>query len=439
MNASILIADGEEAFRQNIKAHAHWNGFEVIEAKDPNTAFDLFKRKKPDIVIIGSFTTDPNNGLKLSKSIRRYDKKTPIILIARHSSEALAIAALRAGITDYYKMPLRFECLAESAKRILSEQREKFQEVSDCDIIGESVQMQEIKGYLTKVAAVDSTVLVTGETGTGKELVAELIHKKSPRHKKPFVCINCAALPENLIESEMFGYERGAFTGAVAAKKGKFAIASGGTFFLDEIGDMSPYAQAKVLRTIESKAVYPLGAQGAVPLDVRVIAATNQDPEKLMAEGSFRKDLYYRLNIARVHLPPIRERKEDIPHLVQHGIRNLNRRFHREVEGLTDEAMACLFRYDWPGNVRELLNLLEATYVNLPAKPIAYIDLPEKIQNQLKGAEGSPNEERKQIVAALLETKWNKSTAAQKLHWSRMTLYRKIEKYHIVEKRSSAR
>jgi transcriptional regulator with PAS, ATPase and Fis domain len=281
----------------------------------------------------------------------------------------------------------------------------------------------------------DSTVLLLGETGTGKELAARLIYQNSSRHKKPFICVNCAALPENLLESELFGYERGAFTGAIGSKRGKFEMANGGTIFLDEIGDMSPYAQAKILRVIERKEVYHLGGKASIPLDFRIIAATNQNLERLVTEGTFRKDLYYRLNVARIYLPPLRERKEDIPLLIEHLIGELNRRFGREVEGFTQKALELLLRYDWPGNVRELKNLLEATFINLPSQKISFIDLPEAFQRRLKEAEGLPQNERDRVLSALFATNWNKSKAAQKLRWSRMTLYRKMAKYDIVSKR----
>ena len=282
-----------------------------------------------------------------------------------------------------------------------------------------------------KVATTNSTVLITGETGTGKELAAELIHQNSSRHKEPFVCINCAALPESLVESEMFGYERGAFTGAVALKQGKFELAEGGTVFLDEIGDMSPYAQMKILRTTEKKEICRLGGKGAIPIDVRIVGATNRDLEQLIEKGNFRKDLYYRLNVARVHLPPLRLRKEDIPSLLKHYIRKFNQRFGREVEGLAEEALDSLLRYDWPGNVRELKNILEATFINLPSRKIALMDLPKTFQGRLKETEGLPEKERDRLLSVLFATKWNKSKAARKLQWSRMTLYRKMAKYQI--------
>jgi two-component system response regulator HydG/two-component system response regulator AtoC len=300
-------------------------------------------------------------------------------------------------------------------------------------MIGESPAIRSIKASIGKVAPTDSNVLITGETGTGKELVAELIHRNSPRRQKPFVCINCAAIPDTLFESELFGHERGAFTGAHALREGALKQADGGTAFFDEIGDMSAYAQAKVLRAIERKEVQRLGGRACLPLSVRVIAATNQNLERAVAEGKFRKDLYFRLNVARIHLPPLRERREDIPPLVDHYVREFNRRFGRDCEGFTREAFQSMLRYEWPGNIRELKNILEAVIINLAAHRIAYLDLPERLREHLRDAEGLAPSERDRLLSALLSTNWNKSKAAQQLHWSRMTLYRKMAKYEIAK------
>ena len=430
---AILITEVDKILGQDLKMRLVRHGFEVIEAPKKTGALRFFKNSKPDLVIIGPSRNGTGDGLKVAGQIRQWDRKVPLILITWHSSEARVIGAMRAGINDYFKWPFSHEELVASVSRNLSAHKTRLSELSmDKPMIGDSKPMQEIKAYLLRAASTDSTVLITGETGTGKELAAELIHGNSLRYKKPFVCINCAALPESLVESEMFGYERGAFTGAVASKRGKFELAQGGTVFLDEIGDMSPYAQAKILRTIERKEIYRLGGSGGSPLDVRVIAATNQGPEQLVEKGKFRQDLYYRLNVARVHLPPLRDRKEDLPALVAHYIRELNQGFGREVEGFTEEAMASLLNYDWPGNVRELKNLLEATFVNLPSRKIAFVDLPKTFQHRIEQAKGLPSRERDQILSALFATNWNKSKAAQKLHWSRMTLYRKMAKYDIV-------
>jgi DNA-binding NtrC family response regulator len=300
-------------------------------------------------------------------------------------------------------------------------------------MIGDSAPMRAIKSYIGQVAATDSHVLITGETGTGKELAADLIHRNSPRASRPFVWINCAAIPDSLLESELFGYERGAFTGAHARKEGQLKLADGGTVFLDEIGDMTPYAQAKILRAIESKAVYRLGGNRSVSLDVRVIAATNQSLDRLVAEEKFRKDLYFRLNVVRIHLPPLRERKEDIMPLCTHYLRELNQRFQCQVEGFTADAMAALVQHDWPGNVRELKNLLEATFVSAPYRWVSLADLPAVFRQRAHQAGDLPQSERERLLSALLSTNWNLSKAAQQLHWSRMTVYRKLTKYHIVK------
>ncbi|MBT8338922.1 MAG: sigma-54-dependent Fis family transcriptional regulator [Desulfatitalea sp.] len=298
--------------------------------------------------------------------------------------------------------------------------------------------MQSVRRYLVKVASSASTVLITGETGTGKELAADFIHRHSRRAGKPMVTVNCAALPESLTESELFGYERGAFTGAVAKQPGKFAMADGGTIFLDEIGDMRPLIQAKILHAIERKTVYPLGADKPRQVDARIIAATNQELERLIIDGRFREDLYYRLNIARINLPPLRERKEDIHELLTHGVHLLNSMFSRHIKGLTPEAKELLTGYDWPGNVRELMNLLEAAFINLPAEPIDYLDLPVHFKKCLHNSKGCSINERRRIVDTLMQTRWNKSQVAEKLNWSRMTLYRKMAMHKIIEKRIGA-
>jgi DNA-binding NtrC family response regulator len=441
--STILIIAEDEILRQDLKGGLLCHGFEVIEDSERTEVLQSIRNRSLDLAIIGFSQNGRWDGPEVAKQIRQRDRRLPIILIVRQSSEARVLAALRAGVNDYFKIPFSTEELVSSVKRHLihfSEQLpiNKIPLAPDPGhkqpIVGQSSLMCQINAYLLKIAETDSTVFITGETGTGKELAAESIHQNSTRQKQPFVCINCAALPEGLVESELFGYDKGAFTGAVTSKQGEFELADGGTVFLDEIADMGPCSQAKILRTIELKEVYHLGGKYGIPLDVRVIAATNQEPEQLVTAGKFRKDLYYRLNVARIHLPPLRDRKEDIPLLLEYYIRKLNQRFGRVVEGFTPEALEFLLHYDWPGNVRELKNLLEATFINLSASKIAFVDLPEPFQKRLKEAEGRSQSEREQMLSALFATNWNKGKAAQQLHWSRMTLYRKIAKYQIAEK-----
>ena len=437
---TILVLNGQDISSGDLRILLESLGFGVILGEREAIALTMAQERQVDLVIVGSGGSLAPEELCVVKQIKEINRSMPIFLVAKNGSKAHAVAAFRAGVEDYIDYPCSAEELLRSIQAGLSQEEENSQEFGlSGPIIGESKPMREISRFIRRVAATDSTVLITGETGTGKELVASFIHEKSRRRAKPFVCVNCAAMPDTLVESEMFGYERGAFTGAVSARLGKFEVANGGTVFLDEISDMTPFAQAKLLRTVESKEIYRLGGRKVIPLDVRVTAATNKDPEELISEGKFREDLYYRLNIARIHLPPLRERKEDIQRLIVYGIERLNRNFRRKVQGLSDEAMFSLMRYDWPGNVRELMNLLEATFINLPQKEIAYADLPKLFQQKLKETENVPMFERKHILSALLETKWNKTEAARKLHWSRMTLYRKITKYHIVEQRHPPR
>lgn len=300
-------------------------------------------------------------------------------------------------------------------------------------MVGESPSIRKIKSSISKVAATDCNVLVTGETGTGKELVAELIHKNSRRAERPLICLNCAAIPDTLTESELFGYERGAFTGAYVAYEGKLKQADRGTVLLDEIGDMSLSVQAKLLRLLDKKTVQRVGGRRDVTLDLRVIAATNQELEGLMAAGKFRRDLYYRLNVAHISLPPLRARKADLPLLLRHFIGELNARLIKQVRGISSGLVERLLQYDWPGNIRELKNMTEVCVMNLNTGMIDLAHIPEQYRNKLSRCS---TDEKVSILSALFSTKWNKSKAAQELHWSRMTLYRKLARYHIISSRS---
>lgn len=298
-------------------------------------------------------------------------------------------------------------------------------------MVGSSQKMSAVRDYLTQVAGFSSHVLITGETGTGKELAAAMVHEQGPRATHPFICVNCAAIPETLFEAEVFGHEKGVFTGASLRRAGLFAEASGGTLFLDEIGEMPLTAQSKMLRVLESREIQRLGSARSFPIDVRVVAATNQRLEELVGQGKFRSDLFYRLNVARVHLPPLRERKEDIPGLLAYFLRILNTQMGRQVVGLEAEVHDCLMAYAWPGNVRELKNLLESTLLTIRSSLIGFKDLPEHYQTTFSRVQSMPLQERERLMSALASTHWNISKTAEQLDWARMTVYRKLAQYGI--------
>jgi len=349
----------------------------------------------------------------------------PVIFIAHASSEQQAIDALRAGCVEYLRMPLEAAELIAAVSRLV----EKPSSADDDGIVGDSQSVRELRGLLARVARVKSNVLITGETGTGKELVARAIHRLSDRADQRLVCVNCAAIPDSLVESELFGYERGAFTGAVTAHAGKLQAAEAGTIFLDEIGDMSLTAQAKILRAIETRELYRLGGYVAIPLNVRILVATHRNLEQMVSDGQFRSDLLYRLSVTRVHMPPLRARRQDIKPIVRSCLQELNRELHTEVETVSDEVWELLLNYSWPGNIRELKHMMEAILVQSPSKTITLDDIPLELRAKL--ADGCRRDERDRILSALMETKWNKSKAAEKLRWSRMTLYRKMTKYSV--------
>ena len=300
-------------------------------------------------------------------------------------------------------------------------------------VIGTSEVVGAMRASLERVAATDTTLLLTGETGTGKELAARYVHECSGRRAKRFVSLNCAAIPDTLLESELFGFERGAFSGATTARTGLFPQAHGGTLFLDEVGDMSAVAQAKILRAIEAREIVPLGGSRPVALDVRIIAATNVDLNRAMAAGRFRPDLYFRLNVVRIDIPPLRARRSDVPALLAHYLNRFAATGHARMPTFTDSALHCLTRYDWPGNVRELRNLVEASVACAGGVVIDQTDLPGHITASVSDASSSNevDRQRERLLNVLLEARWNKSRAARQLRCSRMTLYRRMARLSI--------
>src|SRR5262249_40765593 len=300
-------------------------------------------------------------------------------------------------------------------------------------IIGEGKAIRETHEQIGRAARSDANALITGETGTGKELAAEAIHRLGRRFKGPFVSVNCASIPDELLESELFGYEKGAFTGAHAAHEGKVRLATGGTLFLDEVGELSPWAQAKLLRVIDNREVGPLAGNRPSRVDSRIIAATNRDLPAMVDEHAFRSDLFYRLNVVRIHLSPLRSRLEDLPSLLRHYVERLSSRPPDDLEQFDEEAISALSRYHWPGNIRELKNMVESLFVTQPPKCIGLRDLPEDVHAAL--TESTRQDERNRLLGALAATDWNVSKAARQLNWSRMTIYRKMARYRVVKSR----
>lgn len=421
MGPALLCFDPRNAFGPDWKRDLRASGYDLIESRNVS---DIQKHPQARMAILCAGEPGDEPSLASVIPLRRAQRRMPAVLLVDHGSEQLAVAALRAGFDDYFHMPAETEAFLESVRAGVARTSANTDDI----LIGASEAMLRTKARLMRVAASDSSVLITGETGTGKELAASMVHEYSARAGGPFVCVNCAAIPDTLIESELFGHERGAFTGAAAKRPGWLETADRGTLFLDEIGDLSATAQAKLLRVIENKSYYRVGGCVTVSPNVRFVAATHRNLEQMAADGAFRRDLFYRLNVARVHIPPLRERREDIPLLLQHYIR----RFASDSRGLklTQEVRSRLEAHDWPGNVRELKNVLESLAINAEDQVVRWSDLPPALRGGT-ASDAGPQSEREQILAALLCTKWNKSKAAQQLHWSRMTLYRKLSTYRL--------
>ncbi len=417
--------------------------FKLIETESGPHLFRDLRQENAKLAIIPVAVGRSPGGLETASRIRQHGLAMPLILVAIRSSEDQVIAALRVGANDYIKWPCTDSDMLASVRRTLASpratalrwRRSPSPELSvKHSLTGQSEAMCEVRDYVRSASQCDSNVLISGETGTGKERVAQSLHAYSHRRDAPLVCINCAAVPESLLESELFGHEKGAFTGANSAYEGKLKLANGGTVFLDEIGDMTPLAQTKILRAIETKQVYPLGGRKGISLDVRLAVATNRNLERMVEAGTFREDLYYRLNVLQIQLPPLRERKEDIPLLAREHLRELNNRFNADVDGLADDVMELFLRHDWPGNIRELRNTIEAALIGRPKQRIQVADLPQAFfrkVDQSKKEASYRQAERDVLLATLMSTNWNKTRAARKLKWSRMTVYRKMRQYHI--------
>ena len=453
---TILIVDDDPAARYGLR-RALEHKYRIVEAESARAARDAFERERPDVVLLDLVMPD-EGGLALLNSMRAEGRQQPVLVVSALDTARTAVEALQLGAADYIVKGFDIEELRKRVANLVKLvdlaaenerlRRELVSEGQFGRMLGRSAPMRRVFDLAERVAPADVTVLILGESGTGKDLLAQEIHERSPRSALPFVAVNCAALPENLIESELFGYERGAFTGAAQMKKGKFELASGGTLFLDEIGDMNPVTQAKVLRALENRKIERLGGTSSIEVDVRVISATHRKlPAEIMA-GRFREDLFYRLRVVTLELPPLRAHREDIPLLAESFLSLLGARHNRQVR-LERAALELLERYDWPGNVRELKNALERSLILATGDAIGAEDLPEEIRqgigvtgvNRASGGDhlfaetdfrrAKRNFEVAYLQRKLEEYRWNVSKTAAAVGLHRQSLQEKLRELGI--------
>jgi two-component system response regulator HydG len=442
--ADILVVDDEQVHRYMLCSMFREWGYNCIEADDGDTAVAVVERRDFDAVLM-DVKMARMSGLEAFARITEMKPALPVIIMTAYSSVADAVDLIKQGAHDYLTKPLDFDRLKLTLKRALDHHRveERRREprpesgLIDTPIIGNSPQMRELLEMVGYVAPTEATVLIAGESGTGKELVAETLHRNSERKNEPFIKVNCAALAESLLESELFGHEKGAFTGAERRRDGTFVQADGGTLFLDEIGETSTAMQVKLLRVLQEGELQRVGGDTTITVDVRIIAATNRDLEKEVAEGRFREDLYYRLNVVTLEVPPLRERQGDIRLLAEHFISSFAEKNRRTVESVSRECWDHLSGYPWPGNVRELENAIERGIILMRGNHLTQKSLPLAVQkyfeNSPEGRGARPSTlqqaEMELIRQTLNETGGNKSEAARRLGITRKTLQNKLQKY----------
>ena len=442
--ATILVADDEPGMRESVARALRREGFHVISAEDGAAALATLRTAPVDL-LIADLRMPGLDGLELLRAVRLLAPETEVIVLSGHGTVEEAVEAMKEGAYDFLTKPFDRAPLVRVVRQALDrhalilENRRLQRRLDDLagagEIVGTGPAILEVLRLVKQVAPASATVLIQGESGTGKELVARALHRLSPRYQKPFVTVNCAALPETLLESELFGHEKGAFTGAVGRRAGRFEVADGGTLLLDEVGDLSPLAQAKVLRVLQEGEFESLGSSRTVKVDVRLVAATNQDLAGLVATKRFREDLFYRMQVITLTVPPLRERREDIGLLAQHFLRRYTAKNQRTLEGFTEEALARLLEYSWPGNVRELEHTVERAAILARGPFVEVTDLPEAVAQAEPSARvipipiGMPLEEVEQrlIVETLKLTKGNKELAAKLLGIASRTIYRKLK------------
>ena len=442
----ILVVDDEKDITRVLEFLLSGEGYAVKTALSGEEAIELLRKQDFDIVLT-DLKMDKIDGIGVLEEAKKLSPETPVVLMTAYASVESAVDAMKKGAADYIVKPFINEEIRLTVRRLLEQmklrsenialRRELSQHRGRCkEFIFSSESMQRVFEILENVIPTKSNILLLGESGTGKGLIAEIIHCSSPRTEGPFISINCSAIPESLLESELFGYKKGAFTGAVSDKKGLIQVADGGTLFLDEIGDMSMALQAKLLKVIETGEATPLGDTRPRYSDIRLVCATNKDLEKIVRDGSFREDLYYRINVVEIKLPPLRERREDIPLLLDMFVKRFSEQTHKDIKGLDEEALPVILNYGWPGNVRELANVIERAIVMASGGAIRLRDLPDKLRegpredvSTLKAK--MLDEERKIIIEIYEANRRNKEATAFALGIDLATLYRKMKKLGI--------
>ncbi|BEQ15374.1 sigma-54-dependent transcriptional regulator [Desulfoferula mesophila] len=444
----ILIVDDEKNYLVVLQALLADSGYEVVTAQGGNQALALAAEEEPDLVIT-DMRMPQMTGVELIQRLRANFNEIPIIVMTAYGTVENAVEAMKSGASDYISKPFENTELlltvekALKMRRLLTQNRLLKEELQGYgEIIGDSKVMRQVYALIDKVAATRATVLLTGESGTGKELIARAIHTRSPRAEEPFVAVNCMALTETLLESELFGHEKGAFTGAAGRRKGRFEMAHGGTLFLDEVGEMSPSLQVKLLRVLQERTFERVGGNQPISVDVRIVAATNRDLAQAVEEGHFREDLFYRLNVVRIEVPPLSQRREDLPVLVAHFVKKYAAEVGRSAPQVDRQAMELIYRHAWPGNVRELENAIERAVI-LAGDSITPADLPLEIRPEERSAAStelpqnmSINDavedlERRMIVRALKEAGGVAAHAAEALGLTKSNLAYKLKKYEI--------
>ncbi len=449
MSTSILVVDDERAIQDTLAWCLRTDGHEVLTAGSGEEALAIMAGQDFDVVI-SDIIMPGVSGIELLRKARALQPRTPVVLITAFATVQTAVEALREGASDYVIKPLKFDDLRLRVRRLLEHQaasqesalfrRAVESAAPDGSLLGESAAMLAVRTQVARTGPAVSNVLITGESGTGKELVARAIHAASPRRGQAFVPINCGAIPESLLESQLFGHVKGAFTSAVQGSPGLFAAADHGTIFLDEIGEMPLHLQVKLLRVIEEKQVWPVGSTKPLRVDIRIIASTNRDLAKEVEAGRFRCDLFYRLNVVHIALPPLREHREDIPLLADHFIREFNLKLGRQVRGTDRDTLCALMAYPWKGNVRELEHVIESAMILSDGEILTVGDLPrcvvgESVPRNESLRELNRHSEREHIMGVLAQTQFDKRKAARILGISLASLYRKLDERRVSNSR----